>query len=454
MQQMLSESVQASVRPHECRNTYYATAAMPSYKDHGGGLVENSAVQCFPAVVENRFVTALPSLNSGAQNTITFNPDGLISDIIVTASLPVPVLASGASAGQNGIGLGLTRGWLYQMVEQITVRYAGSSLYTFGGEQTLLENLFDAEDSVKRDNLLVLGGAELASPSDWQNASLLQASIYIKLPHNSISAQEKPIGFPTDAISAPVQIQIKWRNFSDVFIVNAVSGGPTEAQVAATIPGAFSAAEMQFRQAHLNNRDDSITAREDLSKHALSVPLKYFPQTQFTATLPSQNTPSYQINLTGFRSGSVQGILAWAVRSGDLTSTTARNRLNYIPLRSVVLSVNGLNYYVANNNSSQLWTLCERKTAGQFSETNLVWNSGTSVYDAPTQAGYYTWIPFAQGIETLRDESMMTNGLGIANSVVNCQVDTGLPNTEVQIFFTYLYNCTLLCSGGSADYVF
>ena len=445
MQQMLSESVQASVRPHECKNTYYATAG-------AAGLVPNSEVQCFPAVVENRFVTALPSLNSGSTSTITFNPDGLITDIVVSAQLPVPAIPTGGSSAGEGLGLG--RGWLYNLVQSVSVRYAGSSLYFFGGEQCLIEALYDCEDSVKRDNLLALGGAELKSPADWANASLRQASIYIKLPHNSPSAQEKPIGFPTDAISAPVQIQITWKNFADIFLVNATTGATNVANVAATIPTGFSSAQMQFKQAHLQNRDDSISAREDLSKHALSVPLKYFPQFQFTATLPSQSGSVYPINLTGFRSGSVQGILLWVVRSSDLSSTTAGNPINYVPLQSVTLSVNGLNYFVAGQNSSQIWNLVERKTASQFSTTTLAWNTGSQAYVATPAAGYYVWMPFAQGTEVLRDDSMLSNGLGIANSVVNLQVDTGLSSTECQLFAAYLYNSTLLVSGGSCDYVF
>jgi hypothetical protein len=69
-------------------------------------------------------------------------------------------------------------------------------------------------------------------------------------------------------------------------------------------------------------------------------------------------------------------------------------------------------------------------------------------------AGYFVWIPFAQGVEVLRGESMLSNGLGIANSVVNLSVDTGLVNTPCTLYASYLYNCTILASGGSCDYVF
>jgi len=440
MQQMMSESVQASVRPHECVDTYYANK-------------HNSEVQCFPAVVENRFVVALPSLSQGSSSTVTFNPDGGISDICLTVALPVPAV-SGAVGDVAGSGLGLTRGWLYQMIDRISVRYAGSSLYFFGGEQSLIEVLAECEDSVKRDNMLALGGAELKTPADWANVDLRTASIYLKLPHNSPSAQEKPIPFPTDALSAPVQIQVAFKPFSQVFLANATTAG-TLAQIQATIPSQFASGQVQFKQAHLQDRADAIASREDLSKHALSIPLKNFMQTQFVASLPSQAVSSpQQINLTGFRSGSVQGIFVWAVANTDLQSATAKQPLRYLPLRSVELSVNGLVYFTAPQNSSQIWNLVEKKTASMYSSTSLAWDAPSQGYLPTAMAGYFVWIPFAQGVETLRGESMLSNGLGIANSVVNLSVDTGLVNTPCTLYASYLYNCTILASGGSCDYVF
>jgi hypothetical protein len=448
MMQMMSESVQASVRPHECEDTYYADE-------------KNSKVQCFPAVVENRFVVGLPSLTQGSTSTVTFNPDGLVTDVILTAQIALPG-STGAAGDTAGSGLGMTRGWLYQLVDSISVRYAGSSLYYFQGEQELIACLSDCEDSVKRDNLLALGGGEIMSPADWANPNLTTASIYIKLPHNSPSAQEKPMGFPTDAISAPLQIQIKFKQFNTAILANATTAG-TLAQVQATIPTSFASAQVQFKQAHLQDRSDAISSRADLSKHALSVPLKYFQQSQFSTSLPAQASSQYQVNLTGFRSGSVQGIFVWAVQSANLAPSSAGvgsvpQPLKYLALPSVSLSVNGLVYYTSSGNSSQLINLVERKCASQASTTALTWVSAAApngqYYTATGASAYWVWIPFAQGVEVLRNNSELSNGLGIANSVVNLTVDTGLPNTAVTLYASYLYNATLLCSGGSADYVF
>lgn len=436
MQQLLSESVQASVRPHDCFDTYYADP-------------KNSKVQCFPAVVENRFVTGLPSLDFNSTATVTFNPDGAISDIIVSAVLQPPSIPTGGAAA--GEGLGLTRGWLYQLVDRISVRYAGSSLYFFGGEQELIECMSECEDSVKRDQLLQLGGAELAAPADWASENLRSASIYIKLPHNSPSSQEKPISFPTDVLSAPVQVQITWKPLSAVLLANATTGATLSA-VQASAPTRFASAQMQFKQAHLQDRSDSAAMTQDLSTKALSIPLKNFMQTQFVANLPAQAGPQ-QINLTGFRSGSVQGIFVWGIPTATLTSPGAKQPALYSAIKSAQLSVNGLVYFTSQGYSSQLLDLVERKTATAASTTSLAWNSGSQAYTVSPASSSWLWIPFSQGVEVLRDESMLSNGLGIANSVVNLSIDFGTSDA-MTVYASYLYNCTILASGGSCDYVF
>lgn len=434
----MAESVQASVRPSECLDTYYAGK-------------ENNEVQCLPTTVENRFVVALPSLNQGSTSTVTFNPDGGLSDIIVNVTLPIPAIPAGGQAA--GEGLGLTRGWLAQLVDRISVRYAGSSLYFFGGEQSLIQILSECEDSVKRDNMLLLAGAEITSPTVWASESLRSASLYLKLPHNSPSAQEKPLPFPTDALSAPVQVQITWKPFASVFLANDTSGASLAA-VQATIPTAFASGEVQFKQAHLNDRADSVAVRDDMSKHMLSIPLKSFQQTQFTASLAAQ-TPSQQaINLTGFRSGSVQNIKVWAIATADLTSVGAKQPLRYLPFKSLELAVNGLVYYRASNFSHQIWDLCDRKASASASMTVLTWNPATDVYDKTAAMMYWAEIPFAQHVETLANEYTLANGLGIANSVVNLVVDTGYANTPMTLYASYSYNATIVATGGSCDYVF
>jgi len=139
--------------------------------------------------------------------------------------------------------------------------------------------------------------------------------------------------------------------------------------------------------------------------------------------------------------------MVWCVVNSSVSDIGAKNPLQYIPLQSVQLSVNGLVYYTSQSaTANQLIDLVERKTASAVSTTTLAWNSGTSVYDSTPAVAYWTWIPFAQGVETLRDESMLANGLGISNSTVQLEVATGT-SSACTLYASYYYNCTLLLSG-------
>ena len=66
----------------------------------------------------------------------------------------------------------------YNRINQVSVRYGSSAQYFFTGQQIYLQNLFDAENATKRDQLALLGGNALVGNA-CKNAT---ASVYLKLP--------------------------------------------------------------------------------------------------------------------------------------------------------------------------------------------------------------------------------------------------------------------------------
>jgi len=97
----------------------------------------------------------------------------------------------------------LPNGWGYSLVNRVSVRYGSSAQYFWTGQQLLLENLYDAENSDKRDQILALGGSATTTSSTPSIATGGQvAYLYLKLPHNSIRAEGKPLPFPSDLNTA------------------------------------------------------------------------------------------------------------------------------------------------------------------------------------------------------------------------------------------------------------
>ena len=423
MNQEISEAIQHSIVPGDCADLYYPG-------------VENTKKSCFPTYIENRYNQGLPSLSFGSSSTILFNPDQGLADIVLTLALPAGH-ASYASVG-------LATGWGYNMIESVGLRIAGSSYYTFTGEQLMLAVLSDCEDSGKRDQLLNLGGQALLSQNDFADAAKRTAYVYLKMPFNSVSAQEKPLPLPTDLLTQPVQIVIKLKPAANVFY--------NPGSVA--LPASLDTAVANFRQVHMMDGGNLLARREDMNVKALSYPLRYFQNTTFTVTDSAVAGAVKQLNLTGFRQGSLKSIDMWIVNADDAAEG---NPMNWVTPEEVELKINGLVYFATQKQSSQMWSLIERKTTASVS-ANVLEGAAGAITAEPI-AAQWTLIPFAQHTEALADgesENVLALGVPLQNSVVNISIKmpAGITAGNYAFNFSYNYAATLMFSRGSCEYVF
>ena len=94
--------------------------------------------------------------------------------------------------------LALNQGWGYALISRLSVRYGSSAQYFWSGPQMYLQNLIDAENTTKANDISQLGGNALQGAA-CANAN---AYVYLKLPHNSVRASGKPLPFPSDLNTA------------------------------------------------------------------------------------------------------------------------------------------------------------------------------------------------------------------------------------------------------------
>ncbi len=434
MNQEISEAIQHSIVPGDCADLYYPG-------------VENTKKSCFPTYIENRYYQGLPSLAFGSSSTLLFNPDQGLGDVVLTMQLP--------DAHPSYASVGLSSGWGYNMIESVGLRIAGSSYYTFTGDQLLVAVLADCEDSGKRDAILALGGQALVSAADFASDAKRTAYVYLKMPFNSVSAQEKPLPLPTDLLTQPVQIVVKLRPAANVFFNPAGVALPTVLQEATA----------NFRQVHMMDGGNLLARREDMNVKALSYPLRYFQNTTFsTAQDITVAGQTVQLNLTGFRQGSLKSIDMWIVKASDVNGgASSGNPLNWVPPEEVDLKINGLVYYQTKKQSSQMWSLIERKTTASVN-CSLI-SGAASPFTATGVNAQWTVIPFAQHTEALADgdsENVLALGVPLQNSVVNVSIKmptanasgAALPLGSYIFNFSYNYASTLMFSRGSCEYVF
>lgn len=425
MQQAIVTHVQDSIRPGECVDMYYPNK-------------ENGEKQCHATTVENRYSVTLQSTNGGSANTVLFNPDEGIDHLCLTLVLNEPATPAGVA---------MPRGWGYAMINRIGVRYGGSTLYYFDGSQMLIDVVSDCEDSTKRDQMFSLGGQEIISAGDWADASKRTAYVYLKLPHNSPSAQELPLPLPTDLLTAPVQVQIEFKRFEDVVLNN--TGIALESNLRQ-----FNSASVQFKQIHFDDTGEQLARRVNMDERALPYPLRYFSQEVFT----QQNVPggtSNQLTLTGLRSGNCIGIRVWAKPTTGF-DVTNQQPFNYVAPSAIRLAVNGLVYFDAAQGQQQFWNLVDRKTAASWANSEISY--ADAAYSSAPSSAYWTVIPFAQHEEVLANESALVHGLSIMNSIVNLAITLPAYGEggagKYTVYAEYLFNATLLFSRGSCEYVF
>ena len=421
MQNDLTESVQASIRPGEMRDLMYPGET-------------NICKQAYPSIVNTRFVQQFTNLGAGSSQFV-ISPSGGVSDIILQMTTPTVGTYTNVA---------LPSGWAYSMLNRISVRYGSSAQYFFTGAQVWLQNVLDAENNPKVDQLLSLGGAALVAGA-CANAS---AYVYLKLPHNSCRASGKPLPFPSDLLVQPIVITV------ELFALNAVMINQAAGNPAAAAPSALASASLQVKQEMLTDTSDTLARRVDMNSHAMTFPLPYFAQQETQVPIASAGN-NQQVNLTGFRAGEVKQIVLWFTPTtvGGAGNAQTPGSGNYNPLYWTAISdlqllYNGEVFNRFDAGSSALWNAVEDQKLSTVNNYSVFTNGSAGVTQATS---VYIKCDFAQVSVPSERESVLVHGKPILNSIVTVQLSTTVPGI---LHAMYVYNASLLCSRGSAEYIF
>jgi hypothetical protein len=430
MQSAVTLNVQQSIRPGQDMDTYYASS-------------ENSHKQVHATVNDNRFFVALPSLNSGSSSTCTFNPNEGLAEVIMTMRLPAP---------SNAAGLCLQEGWGYAMLRRIGYRYGSSQLYYISGQQNVVQALALCEDSGKKQQMFFLGGQALLTAADWADAGKRTAYIYLRLPHSSPALSGGALPFPSDVLTAPIQLQIDLANFTQV-----ISKDPNQAGV---LPTAFELATVNFTQVTMQDAGDLVARRFDMSKHALTIPLpEGWTQEELQFPVTTGANGSFQVSLTGCKAGDLRKLRVWVTKDAD-SEPSSLGKLSpnkfYAPSQ-LTFAINGLIYLDSANGSWLLTNLLRRRQPPVVTYSDVVAPAApATAWTALPYANVWAEIDLAQP-STLGDsqEVELVHGVPVMNSVMNL---TGImPTTEVTrytVHVEYVLNCSWMASRGSAEFVF
>ena len=430
----MSDSIQNMIRPGEPMDLYYYSG-------------ETSKKVAFPTTQNTKYVQELSNKASGS-STFIFPPQCGIQDIVVTATF-APV--SNVAGSMNN--LALPAGWLYSAVKSLSWRYAGTSQFLLQSGQLLQNALRDQTSRSSCNDVVNLGG-NYASGDDLLKPQV--ASIVLRLPHASASGVNKSLPFPTDCLTQQVQLILELNNISDVW-TNA-NPDPTY-----TLPRPcveFASAQFQIQQVMLNNMGDALARRVDLSSKAYAFPCEF---TQQLIQIPCVNSLSPQSYvLTGFRAGQVKNIQIWLTNNDDtISSASARAGKAFQPNKwyvpnSVEMLYAGDVYARYNNGVGQLFNLVNSNKASAFDNTSI--QVANNLIVNPPKAFLSQWLelPFAQSLCDEDAHFILIHGKAITNGIINLNnfVVPFQSTLGWTLNVSYIYNCTILFSQGSCDYVF
>ena len=432
------EALQSAVRLGSARDIYY----------YGRETLHKQAI---PTVVDNRFKQELNNLRAGS-STFIISVDQGVGDLLLAVKLPAH-----GSGSVSYTDLALPRGWVYNLINRASIRYAGSSQYFWTGMQMLIENLREMPNADCRDRLFELGGAAmLGSASSGAGDFVgdnLYAYAYLNFPHNSPNGGlAKPNPFPTEMLMQPIVCTLEINDLKSIFS-SAVAGGSL-----AGAPSELAQAWFQVKQTHANDRGDLMVATADRSK-AYSFPTKSFYQNEITINIPANATSQgtqYQALLTGFRSGQVRDIIMWLTEDADTSPSTAapfvKNYTNFALPHDILLTYNGTVYYDAQATTSQFWNIVSSECPSQLEATVLDLSGGNIVVEAALRN--WVEIPFGQVYSQLSGSHMYVAGKTIQNAVVNVAFAVPDATKAYTLHVMYAYNAVIMIADGTATYAF
>lgn len=431
MEGSLSESVQQLVRPGMATDLYYPDS-------------ETAGKQAFRTSQTTRFTQAFTTTGAGGGvSSFQIPPANGIQDVICTFSLP-------AIAADSNLAVPL--GWGYALIKQISYRYGGSTQYFLSGQQVLQAALAMSADAGSRDALLQLGGQATTGGAGGANgfASETFAYCWLPLPHCSPSVVSKPPPFPSDLLTSSIQVTVELYPLAQIFSIG--SSGALS-----SVPAGLSKAIFAVQQVIFDNQGDCLARRIDMTQNALSYPVKWRQQ-EVPISLGSQtpaNGAQISVNLTGFASGEVKEVHAWATRDAD-TPTPAvgavQNPFNWYALQDVEMSYSGLVYAKADANSMQLWNLVNGRIPALVNKSTVA--AGNPPTFTPDSA---TWsvLQFGQAYDPITAHSMYVAGVPILNGIVNLKfkLPAGAPSGSYTLHTSYVYNGVFSLSQGSCGLI-
>jgi hypothetical protein len=295
--------------------------------------------------------------------------------------------------------------------------------------------------------MFFLGGQALTTPADWADQYKRTAYVFLRLPHSSPALSGGALPFPSDVLTAPIQLQVDLEDFGRVISQAAAGADP--------VPTSLQYATVNFTQISMQDAGDLVARRFDMSKHALTIPLCE-GWTQEAVTFPFTSGASdggFSLSLTGCKAGDLKKLRIWFSDPAD-TSGVVKNANYWYAPSQIRFAINGLIYLDSANGSYLLTNVIRRRVPPMVTY---------SVLAAPAPPAYTTTPVASSWVEvdlsqpfTIGDSQQvaLVHGVPVMNSVLSLTGNMPSLNHQYVCNVEYVLNCSWMASRGSAEFVF
>lgn len=290
----------------------------------------------------NKLTYQIPGAGFGASTVINIPPAEF------TRNYCIRVVIGNLAANQN-----LCAQWLPNMIQDVRIQIGASDTISLGDGQTMLKYLLSQCNSkAKKDKIIAMSGQYTAGAT----SSNSEASFILKLPFSSVKKNGIPL--PNYMLGAPVSITIQWAPYQNI-----VTGS-----AAISLP--FVSAEMSC-DSIMSIDTGSLIHLKDSTFYDL--PFKRLAaQNLINFTGSTSVGQPVQLNLLGFMSGKLVGVLFSVAKASDETD---KNYQIYQIIQNIKLQLNGQVLSNFAGRTYEVLSLCNSDADGDqanFSSSNGV----------------------------------------------------------------------------------
>jgi len=415
-------------------------SAKPVLLNNPGTVIDNNLYYSF---TNSQLVAAEAVQNFGRYQQSLSSPQfGSTSSVTIPNSSFVEGLNLYLELGALGANQFLPRAWGLTAIDSISYILGSSNVsqLTLNGQSHAAILMSNCETEEKRLKALRLAGEEYSLGVAQPVGTINKAVIQLQLPWSKINALCKKLPLDSNLLSNPLIIQIKFKNQNEIIGGSGYSSGPTQFQVA------------KVYATQIDLMDKSLSLKNYMFINpSLSYNYPFIFNQSFTVDFTNSNSNVVNLNLLQIINADLIGISFHVIDQADenagVGGANALSPMNWQRVTDIQLKFNGLIFYDAPGNTSELYDLQDYPGSGMI-PYSVVSAGGAGPYLTNPKEVRECYMSLTRLRNTLFCDYFQ-NSIRISNNALTLSF-IGESNNPARLYVTYYYNAVFQIKTGQS----